>query len=161
LLISLSYNFPTFDDKEKTVENFWHLFLRDVGISLFPIGLVSFIYEVILRNNFIVNMTKTITEIMPGRYKNMRESGIVDVYSDLKIDKLKTDIEKVHRTEIRIIDIWMENFNRIENAIITALKNRKCEVKILLWNPMEIDAIENRARSLRNGTTTRAIVDCR
>lgn len=157
LLISWSYNFPQFNSDHE--ENFWRLFLRDIGIALFPIGIVSLIYEIFLRNNFIGNMTQTIMQLMPSRYTNLRESGIIDVYSDLRIDKLKLDIEKVHKTEIRIIDIWMENINRIEAALIESIVFRGCEVKIMLWDPRSLDALENRSRALGNGVTLRRMVD--
>ncbi|PVD50591.1 hypothetical protein DC498_19385 [Terrimonas sp.] len=157
LLIAMSYNIPQFNERHE--ENFWRLFLRDIGIALFPIGLVALMYEIFLRNNFIGNMTQTIKSLMPSRYTNMRESGLIDIYPDLRIDKLKLDIENVHKTEIKIIDIWMENFNRIESAIVESIINRNCEVKIMLWDPKSLNALENRARALGNGATVRTMVD--
>lgn len=149
IFIYISHSLPEAIEKNgMKTENLWHHLFRDIGIALFPIGIVSIVYETILRNNFIENMTKTIREQMPSRYTHLREAGVVDIYPDLQIDKLKKNIETIEDCEIRIIDIWMENFNRVENALIDSIHFRKCKVKILLWDPRQLEAIERRADAL-------------
>lgn len=125
-----------------------HSVCKEIGIAFIPIGLISFIYEAILRRDFLHNMKSAIVEEMPSRYTNMRKAGIVDAYPDLQMDKLKESIESLENCEIKIIDIWMENLNRIENALYDAVTARNCTVRILVFDPRVRKALESRGRGI-------------
>jgi hypothetical protein len=138
-----------------THENLWHHVFRDIGIALLPIGIMSLVYEYILRQHFIDNMKRTIEKAiedkMPPRYKHLRDSGLVDIYPDMKIDKIKDDIRESYNSELRILDIWLENLEHIEDIITNGILYKKCKLRVLLWDIKHVDVLIKRAVSLGHG----------
>jgi hypothetical protein len=116
---------------------------------------MSFVYEHILRENFIKEMNSNIEdkieEAMPPSLKDVRNSGIIDAYPYLKIDKLKAHLEESNHSEIKVLDIWFENLSHIEDLLLKVVTTENCVVRILLWNLKNEDVLIRRALSIGKG----------
>lgn len=129
------------------IEPYKHL-LRDVAVTVSAISSISLVYEFWLRKKFVEEMRQTVDDVireqMPSRYSNMRDSGIVDAYERLDREKLIRRFKNLRGTTIRIHKIFMLDLDDFESVFIDVIKNRDCEVEIMLLNPESKASIEKR-----------------
>lgn len=131
------------------------------GTALVPLGFVSIIYEVVMREHQMneikegvqagidnLNIPQKVDQLMPSRYTNIRNSGITDVYPTGNTHGFEAELAMLRNQEVRILGIYLENAPKICNALKDAVVNRGCAVKIILWDPRELDALKKRAESL-------------
>lgn len=154
----------------KLVPHWLDWVIGGLGTTLLSIGVVSFLYEVYLRDSFLNDMrdsmniivkesvsqyseeikpllNEAIKENMPPKYTNIRESGIIDVYKEFYIDRLKIKIERTSKI-IRILRFWFDSFDKLKDPIIKAINERNCKVQIILVNPDSTEAIEKRVQNI-------------
>lgn len=132
-----------------------HLF-RDVAVTLSAISVISLIYENWLRKKFVDEMRTTVESVirkqMPSQYKNVKNSGVEDIYENLDKGKIKRALKSFHNGEIRILKIFMSDMDDFEQTLLEAIENRNCTVKILLLDPNQKSAIEARAIAVPHNT---------
>ncbi|WP_162340569.1 hypothetical protein [Cyclobacterium salsum] len=123
-----------------------------IGTTVLTIGLISFIYELILRNSFLQRTREAVSEViresMPARYTNIKDAGIIDAYKGLKIDKLREKFMECKKCRIRILKIWIPNLHTLENSIVDAINRRECSVEIILLDPSCQEAIQKRSLAI-------------
>lgn len=156
LLINFS---KQFDDNELL-----HHIFRDVGISLLPLSVIGFAYEIVLRQEFIKEMKKNVYDAidvsMPSSLKHLRDSGVVDAYPELQIYNLRNHLINCDaNTEIKILDIWFENLYQIDDILFDLITRKKCKVRILLWDLRNGEVLERRAHSLGKGKSKATLMN--
>ena len=126
--------------------------LYDVGISLITIGIVGYLYELVLRRTFLIQMIESvqsaIDEVLPPSITHVRDSGIVDVYEEIQIEKLKNRISSLEGVDIRILKIWIPEIHLLKETFHKAISERGCKVRILLLHPDSREAIDKRTSVL-------------
>lgn len=139
-------------------------FFGALGSTFIVSGVLSWAYELSLRQNFLAIARRTVTaaiqesgpsslraviqESMPQRYANIKQAGIVDAYQSLEIDKLKQSIEAARGAQIVICKMWMPSFHRLEQSILRAVESGGCTVRIVLLDPTAHEALHKRSSSL-------------
>lgn len=125
---------------------------RDIGIAFFPISVIGFAYEYILRQSFIKGMEAQIKIVvddrMPSSLKHLRDSGVVDAYPILDTQNLCEHIVNSKNVEIKILDIWFEYLHLIKEDIIKAIVSENCSVRIMIWDIRNKDVLKRRSKSL-------------
>jgi hypothetical protein len=133
---------------------FLHHLCRDLGISLIPISLISFIYEYILRKSFMREMKEEVIKgvdvSLPSSLRAVRNSGIVDVNPRLDRQDISNYLHSSQGVEIKILDIFFEDLQFICEDLKNLVENGHCNVKILLWNIDSEEFLQRRAMSIGN-----------
>lgn len=131
-------------------------FLSTLGITLTTASFVTLVNETILKINFVNILRKAVhdevLDLMPEKYKNVKNCGIVDAYKELYLSSVQDNLRKAYNAEIRIMNIWIPWLYQYKNELVDAIENRKCKVKVILLNPDSTEAINRRAMSIRDKT---------
>lgn len=141
--------------------------LHEIGVLCVTITPILFIYELALRRLFINEMSKEMTEVLNGSFKNdvfkiieksmplsydnILKHGISDAYEDLDPAHLKRRIEESSNTEIRMIKIWIPYLDEVfkPDLLIDSVIRRGCSYKIVLCDPDCRDIIVSRSKTLK------------
>jgi hypothetical protein len=129
----------------------WKAIAEHVGAVLIAVCTLHFVNDLFLRKTFFKRINKAVEESMPRSFKRIRDSGIVDVYQTLSFDSLKKDIDEIKYAEIYFLTLWIPNLSSIYHSLISAVNERECTVKILIYKPAADDvSIEKRAKSIES-----------
>jgi hypothetical protein len=151
-------------------EHGWEFFvINELGILFISIVPMVFIYERVLRNNFLAemkekidesikerspelteiiesNIEKTISNHIPKYLSKIQESGIYNVYNELDYAEVISKLKKVKNTKIRILKIWIPSVELVCSCLKDAIINRNCTVEIILLNENCSEALEKRGK---------------
>lgn len=138
----------------------WRSIAKIAGETIVAATTVAMIFEVMLaahRERALKTLIKNaVRDIMPVRYLNIREHGVVDCFNELDIIKMRQRIEKCYDVDLRVQVIWVPQLDTLRMALLKAIDDRKCRVKILLVDPdTEVDALRARAACLPGYTAER------
>jgi hypothetical protein len=119
--------------------DFNYLALNSIAASFMTTGVLSFLYEIFLRKNFLKSnkliYEEVLDETLPSSLKNMRDNGLVDVYENFNITKFANDIVKLKNQEIRILNIFISSIEHLTPALKNAVLIKNCTIKIILLDP--------------------------
>ncbi|WP_194972661.1 hypothetical protein [Aquiflexum lacus] len=196
-LLVVSYIFQKYD-----YDPLFIFAIGSIGTTILTVGIISLLYEVLLRRSFInvtqqsiqrifldekqksnellkiekakiekyvedekiklfdyyekekigieKNLRGIIEEAIPPKYSNIKRVGIVDTYDFLEMERLRQKIEKLENTEFKILKIYTPTLNLLESTIINSIENRNVAFRINLLNPCCEEAIDKRAKSLKD-----------
>ena len=107
----------------------WREPIRDFGVTVFAVALVTFAFDFVLKRQLLKEMTATLTEEI---WEHLR-SGVrlrMRKLRNLRLDQLFN----AAKHEIRILQTWIGNLIPLSNSIRNAA-TRNCKVRILILNP--------------------------
>jgi hypothetical protein len=129
--------------------------LASIFIAVFTLHLFS---DWFLKKEMIeiirYEISDSIHSALPNSFKEIKKSGIVDVYERLNFEKLNEHLAQITKTEIVFLTMWVPYIPHIKEALVDAVNNRKCTVRLLIFNPKSESTIRHRANSLKKGGFT-------
>lgn len=106
---------------------------RELGIVVLTTGLVSFIYEFVLRGSFVEEV-----EGLLRSHSEFGNQGLYGIRPKLPIDKLNERFGNA-RHEVVILQTWIGNLIPIRESIVSACE-KGCRIRILLLSPRSLHA---------------------
>jgi hypothetical protein len=109
--------------------------IRDLGLALVTTGLISLIYEVMLRESFLNEMKEQLAESLASEFeviKRIDKAGIIDIHETFPTSEVARAFSTA--SEVKIMQTWIPD-------LITLLRPLKqasmqgCTIKILLLDP--------------------------
>lgn len=132
----------------------WGPTIQGLGYSVITAGVVSYLTDLLLIRTLSEKTEKVFTKVidkkMPERYKNLKNAGIFDTYPKLKTDLIIKKLDRAVNCDIFILKIWISELEKLIPSLVDAVENRKCSVKILLLDPINNEAIEKRALTIKS-----------
>lgn len=91
----------------------------------------------------------TVNQALPTSFKEIKKSGVVDVYPKLNFEKLQRDLHGLTKTEIFFLTMWIPYIPSIKQALVDSVNNRQCSIRLLIFDPTSEAVILQRANSLK------------
>jgi hypothetical protein len=125
--------------------------LREFGIVICSIGLISLLYELIIRTQLIEDYSEKLTEVINP---DTRKFGITNLYEDRNDKTLrhKSPGDLINSAHRKILCFGLINHSILaqRNLILEKL-NQGCSFQFLLFDPQHEDALEILDDSLSQG----------
>lgn len=122
--------------------------MSHLGLFLVPSGLITLIYEVVLRRSFLAEVREQLSASLGShftRVERLSQAGLADVHECLPDERINRELAQA-RGSIRILQTWIPNLLQIERSLGQAAA-RGCRVRILLLDASSIHCVE-RSRDL-------------
>ena len=127
--------------------------LFTLGATIVATGAATVLFERFQRNRLLevmgTSFEETINKKMPEKYANLRNAGVSDAYMGFKVDRFCERLNELEDTEIRILKMWIPNSHKLRPALLKAIVDGGCTLKIVLLDKEKSEAaIEKRAKSI-------------
>lgn len=130
--------------------------LGHLGIFLVPTGLITLVYELVLRRGFLAEVREQLAQSLQAHFGSadrLAKAGIVDVHDCMPDDVIARRFAAA-RSSICILQTWIPNLPQIERAMAQAI-GRGCRVRILL---LDADSVHCSERSRDLGHVDRTTI---
>jgi hypothetical protein len=111
-------------------------YLNLLGIALVPSGVISLIYEYMLRETFLREMRSQLLDSLQSEFSPLfaiKDAGIQALHDEFPADDIVEGISNA-QIYIKIFTTWIPIIEKIERPFLNAAK-RGCKIKILILNP--------------------------
>lgn len=109
--------------------------ISDLGLALLSTGLISLVYEVMLRKSFLNEMKEQISESLASEFeviKRIKNAGIEDIQENFSASEIAQSFSTA--SEVKIMQTWIPDLITLLQPLKKA-SIKGCSVKILLLDP--------------------------
>ncbi len=110
-------------------------FATEIGIALLTSGVISLVYEIMLRESFLSEMKAQLADSLSSEFEVLKRidgAGITDVYRSLPTSDISKRFSTASR--VRIMQTWMPDLLTFLGSLKEACSNG-CVVQLLLLDP--------------------------
>lgn len=142
------------------------LIVEHLGSILFAVVTIHFIYDQYIKEEQMQDIQDTFKSFKEEQlediqdkfksffeeyqkpYEKLKQSGIINIYSTFDEREFAAYLQHTEKTDIYILTIWITHLPFLKDVITDLLKNKKCKVNILIFDPDIQDVLKRRADSL-------------